>query len=142
MEFNFLDEGEEDEEVLDLSDLEVKKTPKAKSKKTKKVRDSSGFSFEEDIPPARSITDADVQTKARSAKRSRSVSKMSYDNKKEHGWSFYCAHPHHLPTLCEGAQDEDKVTCTCSCHEERGYARSKPEYIPGSDDEEIILLFN
>lgn len=155
MDFNFLDDEQEteDEEFLDLSEIPThkKKAKKARTSKHKRVVASKEhsvkkakdkdreFSFEDIIPEPKQITDKDVQTKAQQG-RQRSVSNMSYENKREEGWSLYCAHKKHLPTLCERAQDNAEVTCTCSCHPARLYVRQESKYIPGSDDDEVLLL--
>lgn len=129
--FHFVDEDEDDEEFLDLSDLDDEPLEV----------DGLEFAFEGAVPKARSITDKEVQTKSKRTRNTR-VKNMSYDGKREAGWSFYCAHKTHLPNLCERAMDEREVTCTCECHEDRQYVQSESRYVPGSDDEEILFLFD
>lgn len=155
MKFNFIEpEDENEKETIDLSDL-PKTKKKSKDKRTrisrvdnskslsisKKSSQVNKFRFEDAIPRAKSITDKDVQKRAKQG-RQRSISNMSYENKKEAGWSFYCSHKQHLPTLCERAQDNYEVTCTCTCHKERGYIQPEPKRLSTSDDEEIILLID
>ena len=158
MNFVFVDEEEEldEDETLDLSDLKIPKekdkdsrvsrqkrlgTDKTHGRLPKKKSRDTAFDFEDKIPRPRSITDKDVQAKARQGRRS-SLNSASYEKKREAGWSLYCSHKKHLPTLCEREMDADKISCTCSCHEARGYIYQQLEYVPGSDDEEIISLFD
>ncbi len=125
--FVFIDEDDnDDDEIIDFSEPE---------------ENDSGLVFEEDIPPARSITDTDVQRKAKRG-RKRRVTTGRYANKIAAGWSLYCAHSEHLPNLCERAQDNGEVTCSCECHEHREYVQQESSQLPGSNDEEVILLFD
>jgi hypothetical protein len=124
MSFNFIFEDEDEE--IDLTEPE---------------EDELGLSFEEEIPERKRITDPEVRPKAQ-GNRKRRVSTLSYDGKMAAGWSYLCSHKEHLPNLCEREQDADKVTCSCPCHSERGYVYQQSEYIPGSDDDEIISLFD
>ena len=139
MNFTFIDE-EEDEDTLDLSDV---------FEETEVESDSDpGVEFEEDIPEARTLTDSTVKDKAAKSRGRKTVDREA---NLEAGYSFYCAaqpfneyefdrsRPHYS-TLCEKDQSRGNITCTCPCHAIREYTRPEPEYIPGSDDEEILLL--
>lgn len=139
MNFNFVDEDEEydeDDEILDLSVLSDDGPDEAPVQ-------VSGLTFEieEEIPEKLSLTSPEVKARAKRGRR-RSPAKMDYSGKLSLGWSFYCAHMKHLPTLCERGQTSGEVTCTCPCHEERGYVRPQPESLSGGDDEEFVLVLS
>lgn len=143
MTFIFEDDTEEDEE-LDLSDL-------FESKEDKAIQtESDGLQFEEDIPERKSLKDPEVRAKASDSRKRTYVSK---EERLAQGYSFYCAaQPYneyefdrsrpHYSNLCEEDQNRGKISCTCPCHELREYARPESKYIPGSDDEEIILFLD
>lgn len=126
------DKPEEDEETLDLSDILFPK------KEETSIADLT-FSFEEEVPAARKVSDPEIQAKAREA-RKQSTKRLSYDNKIALGWSFLCAHREHLPNLCEREQDRGEFNCKCPCHKERGYVR--PNRVSRGSDEEVILLIS
>jgi hypothetical protein len=138
--FVFDDEVEEDEEeFLDLSDLEEDEEEEP-SRGSVSSSTSGEFSFEDDIPQAMSLVSEEVKARARSG-RKRGPAKMDFYGKtRDLGWSFYCAHKDHLPTLCERGQNNGEVTCACPCHAERGFVFPQSQPVSGSDDEEFILL--
>lgn len=166
MEFNFVDPEEEDEEQEDgidwsLLDEEVDESegvhdevPRATSgrdgldgvrgraKKGGSIKGVGDFDFAEDIPEALTITDPEVKAKAAKGRqrRRRKVENQSYDNKRAAGWSLFCAHQEHLPNLCERYQLTEGYTCTCDCHERRGFVR--PDELSESDDEAFVFNFN
>lgn len=157
---NFVFQDEEDEhedsedETLDLGFLSetnedegaAESVPPSNDRKTERnlgVSYAGDFTFEveESIPPAARLTDPKVKAKAKEG-RKRSPAKMDYEGKRALGWSLFCAHKDHLPTLCEKDQTDGKVTCTCECHEARGFKLPEPEQLSGSNDEEILLLID
>ena len=143
MSFNFIfPEEEDDDEELDLSDLYEPATVEV---------DEFAAVFEEDIPERKTLKDPEVKEKVRSTRKSTAVTEEAVNERKANGYAFYCArYPYseygfdrtrpHYSSLCEQDQDRGKISCTCDCHTQRGYVRQEPEYIPGSDDEEILLL--
>lgn len=154
--FVFQEDDDEDteDETLDLSFLsetkEVETTqdsvPSPNAREVKggvEVSHAGAFAFEveESIPPPSKLTDDKVKERAKRG-RKKSPAKMDYAGKRALGWSLYCAHMDHLPTLCEKAQTDGEVTCTCECHEARGYKLPEPNDVSGSDDEEILLLID
>ena len=133
MGFNFVI-VEIEEDTLDLSDI------LGDDEEEEKIEVSSfELAFTEEVPEARTISDPEVRTKAQE---SRSKRPGSYADKVAAGWSYCCAHKRHLPNLCEREQDRGVLTCTCECHEARGYERPEPERLHRSDDEEEILIFD
>lgn len=139
LDLSFLSEADEDEGTEDS----VPSHNDRESEGSLGVSSASGFTFEveESIPPAARLTDSKVKEKAKRG-RKKSPAKMDYAGKRELGWSLFCAHKDHLPTLCEKDQTDGKVTCTCQCHEARGFKLPEPDDVSGSDDEEILLLID
>ena len=139
MEFTFIDEDTvEDEDTLDLSDIFEQEDSD----------DNTGLEFEDDIPQAKTLSDPKVKDKAASSRKAKTV---DYETNIKNGVAFYCArHPFneyefdrsrpHYSNLCEKDQSRGQITCTCSCHDFRNYTRPESKYVPGSDDEEILLL--
>lgn len=142
MHFNFIED--DDDEELDLSDLLEPATVEV---------DELAAVFESDIPERKTLKDPEVRSKARESRKAGFSTDEAKAERRANGVAFYCTHfPYneygfdnsrpHYSKLCEQDQDRGKVTCTCHCHRERGYVRPEPEYIPGSDDEEILLLID
>jgi len=145
MAFNFVfDEEDTEDEELDLSDLLEPDTVEV---------DEFAAVFEEDIPERKTLKDPEVKQRARESRKTASVSEEAVQERKDNGYAFYCArYPYneyefdrsrpHYSNLCEQDQTRGKITCTCDCHAKRGYVRPESEYVPGSDDEEILLLID
>lgn len=135
--FNFIDEDEDD--VIDLEDtddvIEIKEEIK------RAATEAGIFSFEEDIPERRTLADPEVKEKAAKgrSKRRRRTQTKDYAGKRADGWSYCCAHPKHLSNLCEREQAKEGISCTCSCHEERGF--DLDDAVRRYEDEEVIDLF-
>lgn len=121
--FIFIEDDDDDEEIIDLE------------------LDNDEFQFEEDIPDKRTLADPHVQAKAAQSRtsRKRRTKTKDYAGKREDGWSYCCAHKDHLPNLCEREQTREGLTCTCPCHEDRGF--NLDDSIRRYEDEEIIDLF-
>lgn len=134
MDFNFVEEDEqvqEEDEGFDWSEFEDE------DKETIEV-DGLELAFDDEIPEARSITDPEVQKKAKKS-RKKKRKKQSREAKKERGVSYLCASPNHYLNLCEREQRKGIISCTHKCHTERGFS---VDSVSDSDDEEFTFSFD